>query len=186
MMILFILRNTPFHYGSKFHFTASIDSWFSFNIIEFDIITTSTSICKWIVLLNSRVQYEKKGVALAAMKSAMKGKEMFDRASHQSTAKTKKEISKAHVTKASTPLQDNSLSKEGNDVQVNSTIEKEISIAHLIKASKPLLDNSISVDENHVELNSRVEKDNPLASASNNVKLNMMKENDDSSLNDSS
>ncbi|XP_004504273.1 kinesin-like protein KIN-10C isoform X3 [Cicer arietinum] len=102
--------------------------------------------------------HEKKGVV--AVKSAMKGRKLFEEASH-SAAKAEKEIPIAQVTKASEPLLDDSLSEDGNDVHVNSMVEQ---------------DSSLTGSGNHIELNSRVEKDHSLANASNNVKLNMVKE----------
>ncbi|XP_061352843.1 kinesin-like protein KIN-10C [Gastrolobium bilobum] len=95
--------------------------------------------------------YEKKSVV--PMKSAMKGRKLFDEASH-SVAKTEKEISIAHVTKTSEPLLDNSLSEAESHVELNSRVEKDGSSLNASSEveSNHLVEKGISVDrEDHQE-----------------------------------
>nr|XP_004504274.1 kinesin-like protein KIN-10C isoform X3 [Cicer arietinum] len=99
--------------------------------------------------------HEKKGVV--AVKSAMKGRKLFEEASH-SAAKAEKEIPIAQVTKASEPLLDNSLLEDGNDVHVNS------------------MDNSLANTSNKVKLNMLKENDDPFLNASSEVKVNPIME----------
>ncbi|TKY45209.1 Kinesin protein KIF22 [Spatholobus suberectus] len=100
---------------------------------------------------------EKKPVV--AKKSAMKGRKLFDEASH-SAAKAKKEISAAYVTQASEPLLDNPLSEAGNHVELNSGVEKDDSFPEASQNARL----NLMLENDHSSLNASSEVElNPLA-----------------------
>ncbi|KAK7315065.1 hypothetical protein VNO77_33597 [Canavalia gladiata] len=98
--------------------------------------------------------------AAVAMKSATKGRKLFDEACH-SAAKAEKEISIAHATQASKPLLDSSLSETGNHVELNSEVEK---------------DNSLPDARHTLKLNLNVENDDSSLNASSEAELNPLVE----------
>ncbi|KAL5173706.1 Kinesin-like protein KIN-10C [Glycine soja] len=124
---------------------------------------------------------------VVAKKSAIKGRKLFDEASH-SVTKVEKEIAVAQVTQASKPLleaqcinwslmQDNSLLETGSDVVLNSGMEKKTGNHVVLNSGME------KKTRNHVVLNSGVEKDDSFSKARENVKLDLMVQNDDSSFN---
>ncbi|KAK2367074.1 kinesin protein KIN-10C [Trifolium repens] len=93
--------------------------------------------------------HENKGVV--ATKTAIKGRKLFDEASHSAT-KAEKEISTAHDTKATEPLLDNSLSEDGNHVELNSRVEKDDSSLNASSEVEldPIVEKGISDDKEDI------------------------------------
>ncbi|WJX66560.1 hypothetical protein P8452_51110 [Trifolium repens] len=86
-----------------------------------------------------------------ATKTAIKGRKLFDEASHSAT-KAEKEISIAHDTKATEPLLDNSLSEDGNHVGLNSRVEKDDSSLNASSEVEldPIVEKGISDDKEDI------------------------------------
>ncbi|XP_039682719.1 kinesin-like protein KIN-10C isoform X2 [Medicago truncatula] len=85
-----------------------------------------------------------------ATNSAIKGRKLFDEASH-SAVKAEKEISIADVTRASESLLDNSLSEDGNHDELNSRVEKDNSSLNASSEVEfdPTVEKVISSEDKH-------------------------------------
>ncbi|XP_057446162.1 kinesin-like protein KIN-10C [Lotus japonicus] len=103
----------------------------------------------------SRSQINEKK-ATVGLKSAVKGRKLFDEISHSST-KVEKEVSTAHVTKAPELLLENSLLEAGDPVELSSVVEFDKCV---------MQDNSFSDDSNNdnscLNASSEVESDSPV------------------------
>ncbi|XP_045815904.1 kinesin-like protein KIN-10C isoform X1 [Trifolium pratense] len=94
-----------------------------------------------------------------ATKTEIKGRKLFDEASHSAT-KAEKEISIANASIALEPLLDNSLSEDGNHVELNSGVEKGNSLtdaSNNIKLS--MSEQNCMQDDSSLNASSEVELD---------------------------
>ncbi|CAJ2666747.1 unnamed protein product [Trifolium pratense] len=86
-----------------------------------------------------------------ATKTEIKGRKLFDEASHSAT-KAEKEISIANASIALEPLLDNSLSEDGNHVELNSGVEKDDSSLNASSEVEldPIVEKGISEDKEDI------------------------------------
>ncbi|XP_020217314.1 kinesin-like protein KIN-10C isoform X1 [Cajanus cajan] len=97
------------------------------------------------------------------VKSAIKGRKLFEEVGHSAAKAEKKENSVAHVTQASEPLLDNSLLEAGNHVELNPGLEKDDSFSEASQnVNFNLMEENSMQDDSCLNASRKVEP-NPLA-----------------------